>query len=192
MDCFEGTCYSSTDNELWDSISVGWHIILSPIEQREKSFGTLNELWVFVPQLIPTPTAIIIPTEEPTMLLSETFTPAGQNFYTPQPGYTQPAHAISTPTFTVTVTTPTNTATTTTSAFPVLTFTHTKSHTPTPLNTPSPTQSPTPTFTPRWTHTKTSTLTQTPTPTSTSTSTLTPTFTYTFTPTPTKTKNNSD
>jgi len=198
MDCFEGTCYSSTDDEVWDSISVGWHIILSPLEQREKSIGTLNEFWVFVPQLIPTPTAIIIPTEEPTMLPSEKFTPAGQDFYTPQPGYTQPAHAISTPTFTVTVTTPTNTATITTSAFPVLPFTPTKSHTPTPSNTPSPTQSPSPslsptnTFTPRSTNTKAPTLTQTLTLTPSPTSTFTPTFTYTFTPTPTKTKHKTD
>ena len=121
IDCLEGTCYYSPDGLYWESFEEGWHV-----EQQEIFAGTQNELWVFVPQLVATPTASIIPTEEPTELQTPLFTPSEQNNITPLPGPTQPPAPSNTMTMTMTMT-------------PTLPYTPT--HTPvTPTVSPEPTE----------------------------------------------------
>jgi len=119
IDCLEGTCYYSSDGLNWESFIEGWHV-----EQQEINPGTMNELWVFVPQLVATPTASIIPTEEPTDLQTPLFTPSEQNNITPLPGPTQPPAPSNTMTMTMTPTLP-----------------YTPTHTPvTPTVSPEPTE----------------------------------------------------
>ena len=77
IDCLEGTCYYSPDGLNWESFKKDGML------SNKKFAGTQNELWVFVPQLVATPTASIIPTEEPTELQTPLFTPSEQNNITP-------------------------------------------------------------------------------------------------------------
>lgn len=162
IDCLEGTCYYSSDGLNWESFIEGWHV-----EQQEINPGTMNELWVFVPQLVATPTASIIPTEEPTDLQTPLFTPSEQNNITPLPGPTQPPAPSNTMTMTPTTT---NTAPTNPTFSPTCSTTPTPSRTNTITltNTQSPTHTPTSTYTP----TPTNTSTSTPTPTLTNSPTL--------------------
>ena len=162
IDCLEGTCYYSSDGLNWESFIGGWHV-----EQQEINPGTMNELWVFVPQLVATPTASIIPTEEPTDLQTPLFTPSEQNNITPLPGPTQPPAPSNTMTMTPTTT---NTAPTNPTFSPTCSTTPTPSRTNTITltNTQSPTHTPTSTYTP----TPTNTSTSTPTPTLTNSPTL--------------------
>jgi protein phosphatase len=148
IDCLEGTCYYSADGLNWEPFEEGWHV-----EQQESYPGTMNELWVFVPLLVATPTASIIPTEEPTELPTPTFMLSGQDGTTPLPGPTQTPAPSNTMTMTPTAThTPARTNTST----------HTITPTPTTI-TPAHTITPTPTtITPA--HTNISTNTNTPIP----------------------------
>ena len=162
IDCLEGTCYYSPDGLNWKPFEEGWHV-----EQQEINLGTQNEQWVFVPLLVATPTASIIPTEEPTELPTPTFTLSGQDGTTPLPGPTQPPAPSNTMTMTPTTT---NTAPTNPTFSPTCSTTPTPSRTNTITltNTQSPTHTPTSTYTP----TPTNTSTSTPTPTLTNSPTL--------------------
>ncbi len=55
FDCLEGTC-GYLENSLNQSLPQGSHVVLNGAEVISTGSGTRNELWQFIPDLIPTPT----------------------------------------------------------------------------------------------------------------------------------------